>query len=206
MRVSKEKAAANRHDMLTAAARLFREQGVSATGVDAITKGANLTHGAVYSQFGSKEAVAAEAIRLAFQGSKRRWQRLVERKGGEKALAAIVAEYLSRTHRDAVGQGCVVAALGGEVARQPQSVRTAFTEELKAGLEFLAGLMPGDDPAHRYEDAIAAFVSMAGALTLARAVNDEPLSEQILHTTAKRLLPHAAVRGPARRTRGSRMY
>ena len=35
MRVSKEKAAANRQDMLTAAARLFREQGVSATGVDA---------------------------------------------------------------------------------------------------------------------------------------------------------------------------
>lgn len=204
MRVSKEKAAANRQDLLTAAARLFREQGVGATGVDAITKDANLTHGAVYSQFGSKEAIAAEAIRLALQGSKRRWQRLVERKGGEKAFAAIAAEYLSRAHRDAVGQGCVVAALGSEIARQPQSVRAAFTEELKAGLEFLAGLMPGDDPARRYEDAIAAFASMAGALMLARAVNDEPLSEQILHTTAKRMIPHANVRGPTRRTKGMR--
>ena len=38
MRVSKEKAAQNRQDILTAAARLFREQSVSATGVDAITK------------------------------------------------------------------------------------------------------------------------------------------------------------------------
>jgi TetR/AcrR family transcriptional repressor of nem operon len=204
MRVSKEKAAANRQDMLTAAARLFREQGVSATGVDAITKDANLTHGAVYSQFGSKEAIAAEAIRLALQGSKRHWQRLVERKGAEKAFAAIVAEYLSRTHRDAVGQGCVVAALGSEIARQSQSVRAAFTEELKAGLEFLAGLMPGDDPARRYEDAIAAFAGMAGALMLARAVNDEPLSEHILHTTAKRMISHATVRGPARRTKGMR--
>ena len=194
MRVSKEKAVANRQDMLTAAARLFREQGVSATGVDAITKDANLTHGAVYSHFGSKEAIAAEAIRLALQGSKRRWQRLVECKGVEKAFAAIVAEYLSRAHRDAVGQGCVVAALGSEIARQSQSVRAAFTEELKAGLEFLAGLMPGDDPARRYEDAIAAFASMAGALMLARAVTDEPLSEHILHTTAKRMTPHANVR------------
>ena len=44
MRVSKEKAAQNRQDILTAAARLFREQGVSATGVDAITKDASLTH------------------------------------------------------------------------------------------------------------------------------------------------------------------
>src|SRR5256884_2491959 len=105
MRVSKEKAAANRQDMLTAAARLFREQGVSATGVDSITKDVNLTHGAVYSHFGSKEAIAAEAIRLAFQGSKRLWQHLAERKGTKKAFAAIVAAYLSREHRDSPGQG-----------------------------------------------------------------------------------------------------
>ncbi len=188
MRVSKEKAAQNRQDMLTAAARLFREQGVSATGVDSITKDISLTHGAVYSHFGSKEAITAEAIRLAFRGSKRLWQRLAERKGVEKAFAAIVAEYLSRVHRDAVGQGCVITALGSEIARQPQSVRAAFTEELKDGLELLAELMPGDDPARRREDAIAAFAGMVGALTLARAVSDETLSDLILKTTAKRLI------------------
>jgi TetR/AcrR family transcriptional repressor of nem operon len=187
MRVSKEKAAQNRQDILTAAARLFREQGVSATGVDSITKDVSLTHGAVYSHFGSKEAIAAEAIRLAFQGSKRLWQRLADRKGVEKAFATIVTEYLSRAHRDAVGQGCVVAALGAEIARQPQSVREAFTEEFKAALAFLAGVMPGEDPTRRYEDAIAAFAAMAGALTLARAVSDATLSDLILKTTAKRL-------------------
>ncbi len=204
MRVSKEKAAENRQQILTAAARLFREQGVSATGVDSITKDVSLTHGAVYSQFGSKEAIAAEAIRLALMRSKRLWQRLAERKGAKKAFPAIVAEYLSRDHRDSVGQGCVVAALGSEIARQPQSVRDAFTEELKDALEFLAGVMPGDDPSRRYEDAIAAFAGMAGALILARAVNDETLSERILHTTAKRMLQRTTVRGPARRTKGSR--
>lgn len=187
MRVSKEQAAENRQKILTAAARLFREQGVSATGVDAITKDASLTHGAVYSQFGSKEAITAEAIRLALQGSKRLWRRLAERKGVEKAFPAIVMEYLSQAHRDAVGQGCVVAALGSEIARQPQSVRDAFTEELKDALEFLAGLMPGDDPARKYEDAIAAFAGMTGALMLARAVNDEPLADRILKGTAKRV-------------------
>jgi len=204
MRVSKEQAAQNRQHILAAAARRFREQGVSATGVDAITKDAHLTHGAVYSHFGSKEAITAEAVRLALRGSKRLWQRLAERKGVEQAFATIVAEYLSRAHRDAVGQGCVVAALGSEIARQPQSVRAAFTEELKDALEFLAGLMPGDDPARRYEDAIAAFAGMAGALMLARAVNDDTLSEQILHTTARRMIPQPAVRAPARRTKGMR--
>ena len=201
MRVSKEKAAENRNDILTAAARLFREQGISATGVDAIPKEARLTHGAVYSQFGSKEAIAAEAIRLALQGSGRLWQRLVERKGAKQAFPAIVAEYLSREHRDTPGQGCVVAALGGEIARQPQSVRAAFTEELKDGLALLAELMPGDDPARRREDAIAAFAAMAGALILARAVNDEPLSDRILEATAKRVTQVGKARKPAQRAR-----
>ena len=200
MRVSKEKAAENRQKILTAAARLFREQGVSATGVDAITKDASLTHGAVYSQFGSKEAITVEAIRLAFRGSKRLWQRLVERKGREKTFPAIVAEYLSRAHRDAVGQGCVVAALGGEIARQPQSVRDAFTEEFKEALEFLSGLMPGDDPVSRYENAIAAFAGMAGALMLARAVNDESLADRILKGTTKRVSDLANDREPTRRS------
>jgi len=200
MRVSKEKAAQNRQDMLTAAARLFREQGVSATGVDSITKNVSLTHGAVYSQFGSKEAIAAEAIRLALRGSGRLWQRLVERKGAKQAFPAIVANYLSREHRDAPGQGCVAAALGADVARQPQSVREAFTEEFKDALEFLAEVMPGDDPARRYEDAIAAFAAMAGALTLARAVSDATLSDLILKTTAKRLLDPSTLQRAARRS------
>jgi len=51
MRVSKEKAAQNRERILTSAARLFREHGISATGVDSITDDAGLTHGGLYSQF-----------------------------------------------------------------------------------------------------------------------------------------------------------
>src|SRR6266478_4574639 len=61
MRVSKEKAAQNRQQILSAAARLFRENGIRATGVDSISRSAGVTHGAVYSQFESKEALAAVA-------------------------------------------------------------------------------------------------------------------------------------------------
>jgi TetR/AcrR family transcriptional repressor of nem operon len=204
MRVSKEKAAENRQDILTAAARLFREQGISATGVDAIPKEARLTHGAVYSQFGSKEAIATEAIRLALHGSRRLWQRLVECNGTKKAFPAIVAAYLSREHCDAPGQGCVVAALGSEIARQPLSVRHVFTEELKAGLEFLAELMPEDTPSRKFEDAIAAFAGMVGALILARAVNDETLSKRILQATAERITRQPEVRTPVRRAKRTR--
>jgi TetR/AcrR family transcriptional repressor of nem operon len=261
MRVSKAQAAENRQHILTAAARLFRQRGVSATGVDAIAEDAGLTHGAVYSQFGSKEVIAAEAIRLALDRGSHLWQRIAQRKGSQRAFPAIVDRYLSRAHRDDAGRGCVIAALGSEVARQPQTVRDALTAELKHAVEFLAALMPADQPpprapdqsprraqgepgpslsntaskadsAHRYalgehapsprhdalqadssrqrapgehapsprhdasnadssrryDDALMAFASMAGALILARAVSDDALSDRILKTAAKRII------------------
>jgi len=197
MRVSKEQAAQNRQKILTAATRLFRERGIGATGVDAITADAGLTHGAVYSQFGSKEAIAAAAMREALAGSRRIWRRLLERHGRGKVFPAIVAGYLSRDHRDSAGRGCLVAALGSEIAKQPEGVRDAFTLELEEGLDFLAGLMPGTGDAHSYDDAIAAFASMAGALILARAVSDERLSNRILDATAKRIVHHAGCKDPS---------
>ena len=69
MRVSKEKAAENRTRILTEAARLFRERGLSGVGVDALTEAAGLTHGSLYSQFGSKERLAAEALAEALTRS-----------------------------------------------------------------------------------------------------------------------------------------
>jgi TetR/AcrR family transcriptional regulator, transcriptional repressor for nem operon len=208
MRVSKERAAQNHRKIVTAASRLFRERGIGATGVDAITEDAGLTHGAVYSQFGSKEAIAAEAMREALAGSRRLWRRLLERNGRGKALPAIVARYLSRDHRDSTGKGCVVAALGSEIAKQPEGVRYAFTVELEQALDFMAGLMPRTGRSRRYEDAIAAFASMAGALILARAVSDERLSNRILDATAKRVISLARYEGssalPGRRCTGSK--
>ena len=200
MRVSKEKAAQNRERILTSAARLFREHGIGETGVDAITADAGLTHGGLYSQFGSKEAIAAEAIRFALARGKRVWQRALERNPGRRALPAIVDGYLSRAHRDAPGTGCVVAALGTDIARQPRRVRQAFTREIKDDLEFLSRLMPSGDRSRSYEDAIVAFASMAGALILARAVSDETLSDLILKSTARRVIRRGKVRTARRRS------
>ena len=66
--------------------------------------------------------------------------------------------------------------------------------------EVLAQLMPGDNPSRRYEEAIAAFAAMVGALILARAVNDETLSERILQTAAKRVGDLTNDRKQARRS------
>jgi TetR/AcrR family transcriptional regulator, transcriptional repressor for nem operon len=187
VRVSKAKAAQNRRRILTSAARLFREQGIDGTGVDAITKAAGLTHGAFYSQFESKEAVVTEAVRLAIDESRQAFERSAKDGKNGKALASIVAAYLARRHRDSPGNGCVVAALGADIARQPKRVRAAFTKALKEALEILTGLVPGGAASRRYDDALTLFSGMVGALILARAVSEESLSRRILKTAANRL-------------------
>src|SRR5689334_10411159 len=125
MRVSKEKAAENRGRILTEAARLFRERGLSGVGVDALTEAAGLTHGSLYSQFGSKERLAAEALSHALAGS-------FARMGSTDTLAGYVAHYLSAEHRDAPGGGCALAALGCEMPRQGGAVRHSFTQGVRA--------------------------------------------------------------------------
>ena len=191
MRVSREKASENRHQILSAAARLFRENGIAATGVDEIAERAGLTHGSVYSQFGSKDAVAAEAILYASAGSRQVWERAAAQAQGKLTLRGIVKHYLSRDHRDAPGRGCVLAALGPDVSRQPRATRHAFTKALRGAVDLIAGLMPDRAAAKREERAIAAFSQMVGALILARAVDDSGLSDRILRASAERVIDSA---------------
>ena len=62
MKVSKKKVAENRDALVRAAGRLFRERGIDGVGIAEICQQAGLTHGALYAQFPSKEALAAEAL------------------------------------------------------------------------------------------------------------------------------------------------
>ncbi|MGH6777372.1 MAG: TetR/AcrR family transcriptional regulator [Bradyrhizobium sp.] len=178
MRVSKEKAAENRARILTEAARLFRENGLSGVGVDALTDAAGLTHGSLYSQFGSKERLAAEALSHAMTTSSARMS-------DAGTLDNYVIRYLSADHRERRGDGCVMAALASEIPRQGAAIRRNFTDVVRAATMQIASLMPGR---HKSQDeALAIVATMVGALTLARAVDDPKLSDRILAAARARL-------------------
>lgn len=189
MRVSKEKAAENRARILTEAARLFRERGLSGVGVDALTEAAGLTHGSLYSQFGSKERLAAEALEHALARSA--LARRPEGDGGQ-TIAELIERYLSPAHRDGPGQGCAMAALGCELPRQAPALRRVFTTALRDRVARLARLLPGHDKAPPEDEALALLSSLVGALILARAVEDEALSDQILSAARESLLDRFA--------------
>ena len=57
MKVTKEKSAENRAALVETAARLFRGRGIDGVGIAEISRAAGLTHGALYGQFPSKQAL-----------------------------------------------------------------------------------------------------------------------------------------------------
>ena len=60
------------------------------------------------------------------------------------------------------------------------AVRKAFAEGLQPLLDILANALPGFSKTARRRKAVAAMAALVGALTLARAVDDETLSNEIL--------------------------
>jgi TetR/AcrR family transcriptional regulator, transcriptional repressor for nem operon len=181
MRVTKEKAAENRERILKAASRLIRERGISGAGVDALTEAAGMTHGSLYSQFGSKERLVEEALGYAIGASGKITT-------GAATLDQYISGYLSSEHRDRRGQGCPLAALVCEMPRQSSGVRETFTAGLRGMIRQMTSRMDaGLKQRQRDEEALAKIASLIGALVLARAVNDRKLSDDILRATKSRL-------------------
>lgn len=181
MRVSKEKAAENRERILKAASRLIRERGISGAGVDALTEAAGMTHGSLYSQFGSKERLVEDAVAYAIAAKGREVPDVF-------ALGDYASEYLSAAHRDMPGSGCPLAALCCEMSRQSKGVRERFTTGLRGMIGQLSERMgSGLKQRQRNDNALATVASLVGALVLARAVNDPKLSDDILRATKMRM-------------------
>lgn len=192
MRVSREQAERNRREVVGVASRLFRERGFDGVGIADIMKAAGLTHGGFYGQFRSKEHLAAEASGAALARSQAVWARVLAEASGGK-LAALVRFYLADQHRGRIGAGCLMAALGPEVARSGNAVKAAFQEGLQGHLELLEDAMAERDGAtaagtSTRQEAIAALCTMVGALILSRAVEDLAIAGEILEAASDDLL------------------
>lgn len=191
MKVSKAQVTENRLAILQAAARLYREHGFTGVGVADITREAGLTHGALYRHFESKDALAAEASEYAFK-----WElsdlgtpSADANAGAGRFLRTGVANYLSPKHRDSVGQGCPVAALAADAARETGAIADAFAQGIGRYMALFAQRRPDGTEAEQTEPedrvrAISMLSTMVGGLILARATARglPALSDEILAT------------------------
>jgi TetR/AcrR family transcriptional repressor of nem operon len=177
---------AESHDRIVrlAAAR-FREAGVDGIGVADLMKDAGLTHGGFYRHFASRDELVAEAIECALHDGGRVVAAVANSK--HASVAALVDGYLSTAHRDGLATSCAVTTLAGDVARSNDQARSAYTRQVGTYLELLTQLIAGDKQKTRRAKAIAALSTLVGAVSLARAVNDEKLSREILKSAADEL-------------------
>ncbi len=165
------------------ASRLFREHGTSAVGVEQVMDAASLTRGGFYAHFKNKESLVAEAITLGFEDAKTNLFGMRENEG-PAWLARAASRYLAEPHIDAVGDGCIVAALGADMARAdarasgaPRSVpRAAFDQGLAEVIDGIRARLGDREPAR----AAALFGSWVGALQLARLTPDRAVARGIL--------------------------
>jgi TetR/AcrR family transcriptional regulator, transcriptional repressor for nem operon len=190
MRVSREKAAENRERIVDAAGALFRAKGFGGVGVADIMRAAELTHGGFYGHFASKDDLVAQASRRTMARAATKWERVVAA-AADKPYAALLDHYLTPRHRDDPGHGCAFAALGTDAARSGRTVREAFAEGLEALIGILTEAVAGRSKAARRRKAVAAMAGLVGALTLARAVDDASLSDEILEAVHGELLAAA---------------
>lgn len=68
-RITKEDKARNRQNILEAASRMFRSQGIDAVGIAELMKEAGLTHGGFYNHFASKNDLAVEVCGASYAAS-----------------------------------------------------------------------------------------------------------------------------------------
>jgi TetR/AcrR family transcriptional regulator, transcriptional repressor for nem operon len=192
MRYPPEETAAKHERILNEASRLFRERGFDGVGVAEIMKTADLTHGAFYAHFPSKDALVAEAGVAALGEIERRVARAAET---DSPLEAFVGRYLSEDHRDRPGNGCALAAFGSDMVRQPEAVREAFTEEFERLVDTLANGLDWPDDADPRKSALQLISTLVGTMILSRAVTNRQLSREILSAAHEQLRGGESQRG-----------
>ncbi len=158
-----------------------------------LAKGAGLTHGALYSHFGSKEELISEAYSLAVSQTAERWL--------DAPLGAVITQYLSTWHRDHPGSGCPIAASISEAGRPSSDIGGQFSAGVMGFIEmFIEKSCPGEaDNADTRQTAIAGIAAMVGALAISRAIkpHNAELSDEFLSTVRDCLGRSLAAAAPA---------
>lgn len=176
-RASKKDAERHRREIVNAASRLFRERGLDGVSVSELMAAAGMTHGGFYRHFESKEALEALALAAAVDQAVGHIAGLAS--DSASPAKEVIEDYLSERHRNESADGCPLAALAADVGRtSPHSpVRAALTRGAQAYASQLETL---DDRADR-QAALTQLCTMVGALILARATQDDPISSEILN-------------------------
>ena len=191
--------------LVAAAAARFKERGIDGISLADLMKDLKLTHGGFYKHFNSRDELVTEALQLALTQSGRAMrERLFDR--AKPDVPGFVDFYLDESHRSGRAAGCAVAALAGDAPRKSADVQAQFRAQIESNLEALTVALEtggaGLASAEARATALLVLSALYGALMMARAVGDSPLSREVLQSVRKQLSKLTGPGpGPAKKTR-----
>ena len=168
----------SRERILCSAIELFSQKGFDKVSIGEVMNNAQLTHGAFYAHFDSKQALYAEAIGAAARQSALA-RMLPEDLADAPDLKRLLAGYLSIAHVAQEEPPCPLAFLATDVANREGEVRSAYTRVFRRLLALIGRQLPGNSGA-RKDKALALAAMMVGGVAVARALDDEPTSHALL--------------------------
>lgn len=168
-----------RQRIIETAGRRFKQDGIDGSGIAAIMSDADLTNGAFYAHFTSKDDLVANVV----ADQVNRWRTGLDTSTqGREALEDFVRLYLSARHRDHPDTGCPSAALLEEIGRCDKAARRAYATGLQEIIETIGMHLSPQDPAAARTQAIGLLTILIATMQLARAVPDRRLSDEILES------------------------
>jgi len=175
MRYPKTHKEETRRKLIDSSRALLKQNGLDATGVDALMSSVGLSGGAFYSHFPSKQALLEEVIREEIQHSVSMLK--PPSPEGGPTLAQRTKAYLSVQHVEHPEMGCVLPALGAELGRIPPEVKSIIEDGLKEMHAIWYDEVKDEGAAW------AAIAQSVGAVILARAVKSDATRREILKGT-----------------------
>jgi TetR/AcrR family transcriptional regulator, transcriptional repressor for nem operon len=172
------KSEASRQRLVTAAGRAFRNSGFGGIGVDGLAQGADLTSGAFYFHFQSKLALFIESIRTGLSELRQGVERF-QADNRDTWLAPFTSFYMGYKRTCSMEDGCTLPLLTAEVERAGDQARTAYQTELTQLVAAIEKGLSGSDESTRRQQAWTILALLSGGVSMARAVQDEQLSQEI---------------------------
>ncbi|VAW61451.1 Transcriptional regulator, AcrR family [hydrothermal vent metagenome] len=177
MRYKADQKAQTRQRIAAAAGRSFKKNGYSGIGVDGLAGEAGVTSGAFYGHFASKEAAFNEAV----SGGLGELQSAIsdlKQQYGENWWSEFAAFYTGQKRTCDLSESCALQSLTAEVGRSEPSTQALFEAELLK-ISKLASDNGKPSSAQNTNKTWASLSMLIGGVSLARAVDNEALSDEI---------------------------
>lgn len=170
----------SRENILEAAGKRLRSEGIAGSGIASVMSDAGLTHGTFYAHFKDKDELACNALIHALHKNRMQWIGQPKPESWTQRLARLAKRYLTNSHRQKLSEGCALAALCNDASRSNEEFKQTYEQELLKSLSALCQVDFEAADQKRSEDALSFMSLMIGSITLSRAVKSKKLSDRIL--------------------------